>query len=136
VGLACFNARAVAAQAEDLEIVLNVAETVVRGDLTRPGLHGWTLDLDRATATPAHKVVMVTGGAAAISRLTFVSSDGVQLVGTRHQLQGSVDGREADAGAGVTQVVVDLARCAELVSSAQHFFHGGALAGFSLRDGH
>jgi hypothetical protein len=131
-----FSVRAVAAQAEDLEIVLNVAKTVIHGDLSRPVLHSRPLDLDRATTAPAHKVVMVTSGAAAISGLTVVSSDGVQLVGAGHQLQGSVDGGEANTGAGVTQVVVDLARCAELVCSAQHFFNGGTLAGFSLRDGH
>jgi hypothetical protein len=136
VGPAGFSVRAVAAQAEDLETVLNIAETVIRGDLSRPGFHSWSLDLYRTTAAPANEVVMVAGGAAAVSRLTVVSSDGIQLVGAGHQLEGPVDRGEADARAGVTQVVVDLPCRAELVCPAEHFFHGGALAGFSLGDGH
>jgi hypothetical protein len=134
--LASFSGCAVATQAEDFEIVLDILETVICRDLGGPGLHSRSLDLDRTAAAPAHEVMMMTSGASAVSRLAVVGSDGVQQVGPDHQLEGSIDGGEADSSAGVAEVVVNLARCAELVCPTEHLFHCGTLAGFALRDGH
>jgi hypothetical protein len=116
--------------------VLNIPETVICGDLGGPGLHSWSLDLDRTAAASAHEMVMMTGGASPVRRLAVVGPDRVQLVGPGHQLECSIDGGEADSGAGVAEVVVDLARSAELVCPTEHLFHCGTLAGFALRDGH
>jgi hypothetical protein len=116
--------------------VLDILETVICRDLSGPGLHSWSFDLDRTATAPAHEVVMMTSGASAVSRLAVVGPDRVQLVGPGHQLEGSIDGGEADSGASVAEIVVDLARCAELVCPTEHLFHCGALPGFALWDGH
>ena len=72
---------AAAAGAEDLQVVADVAETVLGGDGVGPALDGRTGDLDGTAAAAADQVVVVAVGAAAVGGLAVRVPQRVQLAG-------------------------------------------------------
>jgi hypothetical protein len=127
---------AAAAPAEDLQMVLNVAEPVLVGDVVCPSLDGWAFDLDGAAAVAADEVVVVAHRAASVGGFAVVGADQVELAGVGHHQQGSVDGCQPDVLALVAEVVVDLACGAEVVGAGEQVGNGGALPSLSLRAGY
>jgi hypothetical protein len=80
-------------------------------------------------------VVVVASGAASVGRLAVALADGVQLARVGHQLQGPVDGGEADAVSLVPQLVVDLLRAPELLEVGQDPVDRRPLPRLALRPG-
>ena len=130
-GLGCKHLTGVAG-AEDLEVVTDLAEPVLRSHRVGPPLHRRSGDLDRTTANAADQMMMVARRATAICRLTLVGSDGVEFAYFGHQLQGPVDRGQADPLSLMPKVVVNLLCCPEVVAIGEDFLNGGPLPGLAL----
>ena len=86
-------ARALRAQAEQLDGVPHVGEAGLGGDPLGPLLHGAALDFHAASAVAAGQVVVVHGGPAlAVQRLAAGVPDGVHAALLAERLQVPVDG--------------------------------------------
>jgi hypothetical protein len=81
------------------------------------------------TAVRAHQVVVMLGRAPAVARFSVVGPQDVDLSHLGHGLQCSVDSREPDVGAGVSQTSVDVLGAAELIKGFQKLLNGTALSG-------
>src|SRR5829696_6726437 len=77
-------------------------------------------------------MVVVSGRAATVRRLTVAGSDGVEIACVAHQLQGSVDRGQADAFAVMSKIVVDLLSCSEVMAIGQYLLDSGPLPGLAL----
>jgi hypothetical protein len=64
-----------AAPAEDLKMVLNVAKSVLVGDMVGPSLDGGSFDLYGAAAVAADEVVVVAHGATSVGVFAVVGAD-------------------------------------------------------------
>jgi hypothetical protein len=69
------TAGAAAAPPEDLKMVLNLAESVLIGDVVSPPLDGGALDLDGAATVAADQVVVVAHRAAPVGGFAVVGAD-------------------------------------------------------------
>src|SRR6185369_15622805 len=103
------------ARAEDLERVAHIGEAVFLGEPVGPPLHRGTLHLDGGAAGPADQVVVVRTAAQPVQLLPAGQSHGVDLARVDEQLQGAVDGGQADLGAALPEVNVQLLRGPEVV---------------------
>ena len=117
-------------------MVLNLAESVLVGDVVGPPLDGGAFDLDGAAAVAAHEVVVVAHRAAPVGGFAVVGSDQVKLAGVGHHQQGSVDGCQPNVLTLVAEVVVDLAGGAEVVGAGEQVGDCGALPRVPLRGGY
>src|SRR5829696_7979010 len=77
-------------------------------------------------------MVVVSGRAATVRRLTVAGSDGVEIACVAHQLQGSVDRGQADAFAVMSKIVVDLLSCSEVMAIGQYLLNSGPLPSLAL----
>ena len=117
-------------------MVLNVAESVLVGDVVGPPLDGGAFDLDGASAVAADEVVVVAHRAASVGGFAVVGADQVELAAVGHHQQGAVDGCQPDVLTLVAEVVVDLAGGAEVVGAGEQVGDGGALPRVPLRGGY
>src|SRR5688572_30251122 len=110
----------------------DLSEAVLLRDRVSPSLYRGAGDLNRAATGAADQMVMVSGRAATVRRLTVTGSDGVEIACVAHQLQGSVDRGQADAFAVTSKIVVDLLSCSEVMAIGQYFLDSGPLPRFAL----
>jgi hypothetical protein len=108
---------AVAATAEDLEMVLNLAEPVFGGDAVGPAFDSRAFDFDGAPAVPADQVVVVAHRASPVCGFAVVGADQVELVGVGHHLEGAIDRGQPDILPVSAEVIVDLAGGAEVIGA-------------------
>jgi hypothetical protein len=120
------------AGAEDLQVVADLPKAVLLRNGIRPPLYGRSRDFDRTTTDATDQMMMVSGRAPAVRRLTLVGSDGVEVPNIVHELQSPIDGGQADAFAVMTQVVVNLLRRPKVVLIRQDLLDRGALPGTAL----
>ena len=113
----------------------DLSEAVLLRDRVSPSLYRGAGDLNRAATGAADQMVMVSGRAATVRRLTVAGSDGVEIACVAHQLQGSVDRGQADAFAVMSKIIVDLLRRSEVVLIRQNLRDGGSLPSAALRAG-
>src|SRR5687767_5514873 len=97
-----------------------------------PSLDSRSGDFDSTATCAADQMVMVASRAAAIRRLTLVSSDRVDITCFSHQLQGPIDRGQADACAMMAQIVVNLLGGSEVMSIRQDLLDRRPLPGFAL----
>jgi hypothetical protein len=107
-------------------------EAMIGGDCIGPTFDSWSFDLDRATAHPAHQMVVMACAALSVERLAVVIAQCVDFGGIGHRLQISVDGRQADGIAFVAQSIVDLLRAGETIEIIEDRRNGSPLAGVAL----
>ena len=117
-------------------MVLNLAESMLVGDVVSPPLDGGAFDLDGAATVAADQVVVVAHRAAPVGGFAVVGADQVKLTGVGHHQQGSVDGCQPDVLTLVAEVVVDLAGGAEVVGAGEQVGDSGALPRVPLRGGY
>ena len=98
-----------AADADDVGPVAGDVEAVAGGDVADPALDGFGGDLLDAVAGLADEVVVVRRAAAA-EGLLALAGEGVEEARLGQGLQRPVDGREADAVAGLAQLHVQVLR--------------------------
>jgi hypothetical protein len=122
------------AGAEDLQVMADLPEAILLGNRIGPTLDSRSRDLDRSTADAADEVVVVVpGGAAAVRGLTVAGADRVKIAGIGHELQGSVNRRQTNAIAVMSQIVMNLLCRPKVEPIGQDFFHRCALSGPPLR---
>ena len=131
-----WSGRAAAAPAEDLEMVLNVAEPVLVGDVVGPAFDSGAFDLDGASAVAADEMVVVAHRAASVGGFAVAGADQVELAGVGHHQQGAVDGCQPNVLTLVAEVIVDLAGGAEVVGAGEQVGDGGTLPRLPLRGGY
>jgi hypothetical protein len=113
--------------------VADLPEAVLLGNGVGPALDRWSRDLDRSTTdTTDQMMMMMAGRAAAVRRFAVVGPDGVKFAGIGHELQRAIHRGKADALAEMSQVVVNLLRCAEVVLIGKDLRDRGALSSPAL----
>src|SRR5690606_34661484 len=133
---------AVRAGPDDLHGVADVGKPVFAADSFRPVLHRGIGDLHGAAAVPAHQVVMVVAGAAAVDGFTRIGAEYIHLAGVDQALQRAVHGRQTDSlallpqqlvqllsGTEVADLVEELGDCSSLPGGAQAWYARRTLAG-------
>jgi hypothetical protein len=87
--------------------VCNRGEAVAPSHSANPFFDLRGFYLDRATARPAHKMMMmIVGLAQSVEGFTLGRCNDVNLSGIGMGLQIPIDGRQPDAGGGVAQLVI------------------------------
>ena len=120
------------AGAKDLKIVADLPEAVLLRNGVGPALDRRSRDLDRTTTDTTDQMMMMAGRAAAVRRFALVGPDGVKFAGVGHELQRAIHRGKADALAEMSQVVVNLLRCAEVVLIGKDLRDCGALSSPAL----
>jgi hypothetical protein len=93
--------------------VVDIAVAVFRCDLRDPPHQATIGDLHGAAAAPAHEMMVVSGAAAAVQRLTWRRADHVHVTGPGQRVQGPVHGGQANLLAGLAELVMELLRGVE-----------------------
>src|SRR3954462_1708138 len=110
--------------------MVDVAESVLLTDTSRPSLDRCRVEFHGASAESADQMMMMPAGAAApIHRLAVRRSQHVDVSVVRELLQGPVHGGQADAVAVRAQAGVQLLRALELAGRLQRRPDGTALPG-------
>src|SRR5690606_10390070 len=102
------SVRTVAAETEDLDGVGDIAEAMLVGDVDRPALHLFALHLDGAPAAAADQMMMMSGAAAPVERLSVIAAERIQQTAIGEHLEIAVDRRQSDGLAALTEHIVDL----------------------------
>jgi hypothetical protein len=93
----------------DLDVVVDVAETMSAGDVMHPAFHRRVLEFHGQPTIPADQMVVMAGGGASAEGLFAVgTAQHVDLAVVDHRLQGPVDGGQSDPVASRPQVAVNL----------------------------
>ena len=100
------RARARRAQAEDVNDVMRLSETVLSGNVFGPLFYGIRLDFDGCSAFAANQVVMVRVGRAGAEQAFTILLQGVGVTGSGKVCQGPVDGGKTDGATRVAQRTV------------------------------
>src|SRR5680860_1347626 len=116
---------------EDLQGVADVGEAVLGRDRVGPAFYGRALHLHRATAGPAHEVVMVCGAAPAVDGLAVLGAEHVDITAVGERLKRPVDRGQPDVLPVAPQQIVNVLGTAEVLERLQRSRHRTALPGRS-----
>lgn len=129
--------RALGAQPEQLEFVIELDETVVCGHRPCPPFDTGCLDLFGAPARAADQMMMVLGvGALPIQHLARILANGVQIAAADHVLQRPVHGGQSGARPLGAQRGMQILRRDEAVGAVQDVQNLGPLRGVTALDSH
>lgn len=124
---------AVRADAEHLDGVRDVGESVSGGDVLSPRFDSGRLQFDGGAAAATHQVMVMMLAATAVDRFPVVADDHIHKAVIAHGLKGPVDRGEANAITALSQYVVDLLRGEEPTGIAEDISDRRALARLSTR---